>query len=68
MAPNLDTDKQVAGDALGLDALDRLLHPYYSNVNRDNMACDLVVTYSAYELEATELALVTVPGTGPGTG
>lgn len=40
------------------------MHPYYSTVQREDLACDLEATYLTREVEAIELALVFVPGTG----
>ncbi|KAI6808054.1 hypothetical protein KC332_g13225 [Hortaea werneckii] len=62
--PNLDDDKRLVEDLVGTDALNRLMHPYHSNIDREDLAYGLKVTYSAQEVDAEGLALVHVPETG----
>ncbi|KAI7191309.1 hypothetical protein KC316_g4892 [Hortaea werneckii] len=62
--PNLDDDRRFVEDFLGTDALNRLMHPHFSTISRRDVACGLMVTYSAQEVEAEEFALVHVPETG----
>ncbi|KAI7548131.1 hypothetical protein KC331_g4602 [Hortaea werneckii] len=62
--PNLNDDGQLVEYFLGTDALNRLMHPHFSTISRQDVACGLMVTCSAQEVEAEELALVHVLETG----